>query len=42
MFKSLRQFQGGVTGEYAKLSVNYIIGIEEEPMKGVQISSNSL
>ncbi len=29
-------------GGYAKLSVNNIIDIEEEPMKGVQVSSNGL
>jgi hypothetical protein len=34
MFKSLGQFHGGVMGGYAKLSVNNIIDIEEEPMKG--------
>jgi hypothetical protein len=42
MFKSLGQLQGGVTGGYAKPSVNNIINIEEEPMKGVQVSSNNL
>jgi hypothetical protein len=42
MFKSLGQLQGGVMGGYAKLSVNNIIDIEEEPMKGVQVSSNGL
>ncbi len=42
MFKSLGQLQNGVTGGYAKLSVNNIIDIEEEPMKGVQVNSNSL
>jgi hypothetical protein len=35
MFKSLMQLQGGVMGGYAKLSVNNIIDIEKEPMKGV-------
>jgi hypothetical protein len=29
-------------GGYAKLSVNNIIDIKEEPMKGVQVSSNNL
>jgi len=29
-------------GGYAKLSVNNIIDIEKEPMKGVQVSSNGL
>jgi hypothetical protein len=36
------QFHGGVMGGYAKLSVNNIIDIEEEPMKGVQVNSNGL
>jgi hypothetical protein len=35
MFKSLGQLQGGVMGGYAKPSVNNIIDIREEPMKGV-------
>jgi hypothetical protein len=35
MFKSLRPLQGGVTGGYAKPSVNNTIDIKEEPMKGV-------
>jgi hypothetical protein len=34
MFKSLRQLQDGVTGGYAEPSVNNIIDIKEEPMKG--------
>jgi len=42
MFKSLGQLQGGVMGGYAKLSVNNIIDIEKEPMKGVQVSSKNL
>ncbi len=42
MFKSLGQLQGGVMGEYAKPSVNNIIDIEEEPMKGVHVNSNGL
>jgi hypothetical protein len=29
-------------GGYTKRSVNNIIDIEEEPMKGVQVSSNGL
>jgi hypothetical protein len=35
MFKSLGQLQGGVMDGYAKSSVNNIIDIEKEPMKGV-------
>jgi hypothetical protein len=42
MFKSLGQFHGGVMGGYAKLSVNNIIDIEEEPMKGIPVNSNGL
>ncbi len=42
MFKSLGQLQGGVMGGYAKSSVNKIIDIEKEPMKGVHVSSNNL
>jgi hypothetical protein len=42
MFKSLGQLQGGVIGGYANPSVNNIIDIEEEPMKGVQVSSNCM
>jgi hypothetical protein len=42
MFKSLRQLQDGVMGGYAKSSVNNIIDIENEPMKGIQVSSNGL
>jgi hypothetical protein len=42
MFKSLRQLQIGVMGGYAKPSVNNIIDIEKEPMKGVHVSSNGL
>jgi hypothetical protein len=42
MFKSLGQLQGGVMDGYAKLSVNNIIDIEKEPMKGVQVNSNGL
>ncbi len=42
MFKSLRKLQGGVIGGYAKPSVNNIIDIAEEPMKGVHVSSNGL
>jgi hypothetical protein len=42
IFGSLRQLQGGVMGGYAKSSVNNIIDIENEPMKGVQVSSNGM
>jgi hypothetical protein len=42
MFKSLGQLQGGVMGGYAKSSVNNIIDIEKEPMKGVQVSSKNM
>jgi hypothetical protein len=42
MFKSLGQLHGGVMGGCAMPSVNNIIDIEEEPMKGVQVSSNDL
>ncbi len=42
MFKSLGQLQSGVMGGYVKQNVNNIIDIEEEPMKGVEVSSNGL
>jgi hypothetical protein len=42
MFKSLWQLQGGVMGGYAKPNVNNIIDIEEESIKGVQVSSKGL
>ncbi|CAK9858776.1 unnamed protein product [Sphagnum jensenii] len=42
MFESSGQLQSGVMGGQAKPSVNNIIDMEQEPMKGIQVSSNGL
>ncbi len=42
MFASSGQLQSGVMGGQAKPSVNNIIDMEQEPMKGTQVSSNGL
>ncbi|CAK9192057.1 unnamed protein product [Sphagnum troendelagicum] len=42
MFESSGQLQSGVMGGQAKPSVNNIIDMEQEPMKGIQVSSNGV